>query len=166
MKKGFTMIELIFVIVILGILAAVAIPKLNATRDDAEQAKLATNITTAMGDFASYYTAKGSFYTTGTTKVAMNALTNVPLDSSGKLQVKTKDCLTFAVEDGTKIKITPAAVASMDPVCKKVLAQDGIRAALTNASGTQVVTAVASKMASTVATSGVSFDYASSGVSF
>lgn len=38
-KNAFTMIELIFVIVVLGILAAVAIPRLGATRDDAEIAK-------------------------------------------------------------------------------------------------------------------------------
>ena len=34
-KKAFTMIELVFVIVVIGILSAVAIPRFAATRDDA-----------------------------------------------------------------------------------------------------------------------------------
>jgi len=38
-KNAFTMIELIFVIVILGILAAIAVPKFAATRTDAQISK-------------------------------------------------------------------------------------------------------------------------------
>ena len=38
-KKAFTMIELVFVIVILGILAAVAIPRFAVTRTDAQISK-------------------------------------------------------------------------------------------------------------------------------
>ena len=38
-KSAFTMIELVFVIVVIGILASVAIPRLAATRDDAEITK-------------------------------------------------------------------------------------------------------------------------------
>ena len=38
-QKAFTMIELIFVIVVIGILSAIAVPKFAATRGDAEMAK-------------------------------------------------------------------------------------------------------------------------------
>lgn len=38
-RNGFTMIELVFVIVVIGILAAIAVPKFTATRDDAQIAK-------------------------------------------------------------------------------------------------------------------------------
>ncbi|MDD2828573.1 MAG: prepilin-type N-terminal cleavage/methylation domain-containing protein [Sulfuricurvum sp.] len=38
-RTAFTMIELVFVIVVLGILAAIAVPRLAATRDDAMIAK-------------------------------------------------------------------------------------------------------------------------------
>lgn len=50
--KAFTMIELVFVIVVLGILAGIAVPRLAATRDDATIAKMRGDIASIRGGLA------------------------------------------------------------------------------------------------------------------
>jgi len=51
-RPAFTMIELVFVIVVLGILAAVAIPRLAASRDDAVMVKGKSQIAAIRGGIA------------------------------------------------------------------------------------------------------------------
>lgn len=59
MKKAFTLIELIFVIVMIGILAAVAIPKFNDTREDAISKSIKQDVNTIQKAIKSYYMVQG-----------------------------------------------------------------------------------------------------------
>ena len=58
-KKAFTLIELVFIIVIIGILSAVALPKLTATRDDALIAKSVSTLKVLLMDLDTFYMAQG-----------------------------------------------------------------------------------------------------------
>nr|WP_321319190.1 type II secretion system protein [uncultured Campylobacter sp.] len=101
MKKGFTMIELIFVIVILGILASVAIPRLAATREDAEISAAVANLRTLISDINAYYTVKGEFPANTKWKDITNVPTEKPdvsINDNNSLKVGGARCIDFLIE--------------------------------------------------------------------
>ena len=123
-RTGFTMIELIFVIVILGILAAVAIPKLSATRTDAKVSTYASDVATALADMGSYYTAHGKF---GTVEEMTNVefyntipqrVSNVGISAYPVYFIDStkKACLSF--HGGLDGNITIASVSNATSECK------------------------------------------------
>jgi len=118
------MIELIFVIVILGILAAVAIPKLTATRDDAKISKAATEISGAITDIGSYYTAQGTF----TLDTNWSTMTNVKLvaktdtadvNKSAYQVTSGSDCIVLEAGLDGNLTVT-ASTADTKKVCTEL----------------------------------------------
>jgi prepilin-type N-terminal cleavage/methylation domain-containing protein len=63
-KQAFTLVELVFVIVIIGILAIVAVPRLAGTRDDAIISKLSHSIQTSRVEIMSEIVTSGVVPTT------------------------------------------------------------------------------------------------------
>lgn len=92
-RNGFTMIELVFVIVILGILAAIAIPKFAATRDDAEISKGRSDVAAVR---AGIVTERQSRLLTGDSSY-IDVLDDATAGSEGDLLFDKNNILTYGI---------------------------------------------------------------------
>jgi general secretion pathway protein G/type IV pilus assembly protein PilA len=72
LKKGFTLIELLVVIAILGILAAIAIPRITTSTATAKSNACATNRDVMNTQIEMYYSDNGSY------PVSLTTVTNDP----------------------------------------------------------------------------------------
>jgi len=111
------MIELIFVIVIIGILAAVAIPKLAATRTDAQVAGAVTSGVQALQNLGAEYTSQGAF-------------TNY----TGGLATAAAPCYTFATTTDGNVSVTIASAGACATTSVKTIV--GTKSAANGLTGT------------------------------
>lgn len=65
-RQGFTLVELLIVIVVIGILAAIAIPKLSATRERAFFKAMQSDLRNLVTQQELYYSLPGNEYTYAT----------------------------------------------------------------------------------------------------
>jgi len=121
-KKGFSIIELIFVIAVLGIIAAVAVPKLMDSRSSAIVTTIKQDISTITTSIQSYYMINGKIDKISDS-VNINANTWNVNDKAVTFSSEDKECVQIEVKTN---KLVLTINESNGKVCKKLF-DSGVR---------------------------------------
>ena len=94
-EKGFTLTELLVVVIIIGVLLAIAVPAYISFRDRAESTAGEANLRAALPAVETYYTDNGSDYT------GMNLAALQAIDASIQdVRIITVAAATYCIEAG------------------------------------------------------------------
>ncbi len=104
MRKGFTLVELVIVMVILGALAAFAIPKMTNSKDGAIFASMKSDARTAMQKAQATFAERG-------------AVTNFGVNCGGVTMTTGNTCTSTIIDDvNYTISIADSTAACTNPV--------------------------------------------------
>lgn len=118
MKGAFSLLELIFVIVILGIIASFAVPKFLDTKDRATASAIKRDVDTAINSIQAYYMLNQTINAISDA-VTVNT-TNWTLDPNTKLSDKS-GCLTLEIVTSSNVKTLQLNLTtSTSSVCTKL----------------------------------------------
>ena len=99
-EEGFTLVELLVVMLILGLLAAIAIPSFFNQRDKARDADAKAAVRTAQTAMETYATDNGGAYT-GATAADLEGIEETLTDSQLNAPTVTADTYTVSVTSDT-----------------------------------------------------------------
>lgn len=122
LKKGFSIIELIFVIAVLGIIAAVAVPKLMDSRSSALVTTIKQDISTITSSIQSYRMINNKIEKISDT-VNINANTWIVNDLKVEFVSEDKECVSIEIVTN---KLNVIIVKDSSKVCEK-LYDSGVR---------------------------------------
>jgi len=126
MKKAFSLLELIFAIVVIGIIASFAIPKYLDTKNSAVVSTIKRDISTATTSIQSYYLVNNKI-----DKISDAVTLNTQNWTIEDLKVIYKEndnnCVVLEVKDSDSSKILSLVItpSSAGPICQ-MLNDDGI----------------------------------------
>lgn len=118
-ESGFTLVELLVVMLILGLLAAIAVPSFFNQRDKARDADAKAGVRTAQTAMETYATDNGGAYT-GATVAGLRAIENTLNDVNlAPVPVVTADTYTVSAtsDTGNVFNIARAADGTVSYTC-------------------------------------------------
>jgi general secretion pathway protein G len=118
MKKAFSMIEVIFVILLMGIIAAVAIPKFNNLTNIAKVSAIKQDVNTIITSIQNYVALHGSIDKISQA-VTLDTNTWDISDTEVIFKDKDEDCITISInEDSLDISVNEA---NNNKICQELL---------------------------------------------
>lgn len=118
-KKGFSVLEIIFAIVILGVIASIAVPKLLSSKDDASLSSIKQDIRTTTTAIQSYYMVNGSIDKISDA-LTLNSSTWTINDKKLEYYDESTICVTIEIDDTNTLNLTINS-ANTGTICSSLI---------------------------------------------